>query len=103
MTRRGIIEELLARSEGSSYREAETIVNAIFEAMAAMLERGQRIEVRGFGSFAVKSRRARQGRNPKTGAAVAVEAKRVPFFRAGKELRAEVNGAAQAADTHPDD
>ncbi len=101
MTRRGIIEELLARSEGASYRDAETIVNTIFDAMGAVLARGQRIEIRGFGSFAVKSRRARQGRNPKTGATVAVEAKRVPFFRAGKELRAEINGARQAAETHP--
>lgn len=102
MTRRGLIEELLARSGGSSYRDAETIVNAIFTAMGAVLARGQRIEIRGFGSFAVKSRGARRGRNPKTGAAVAVDAKRVPFFRAGKELRAEVNGAGQTAATHPD-
>ncbi len=101
MTRRGIIEELLARGAGASYRDAETIVNAIFDAMGAELARGQRIEIRGFGSFAVKSRRARQGRNPKTGATVAVEAKRVPFFRAGKELRAEINGARQAAATRP--
>jgi len=58
-----------------------------------VLTRGQRIEIRGFGSFAVKQRRARQGRNPKTGASVSVDAKRIPFFRAGKELRIEVNGA----------
>lgn len=102
MTRRGLIEELLARGGGSSYRDAETVVNAIFEAMGAVLARGQRIEIRGFGSFAVKSRRARRGRNPKTGVAVAVDAKRVPFFRAGKELRAEINGAGPAAETHPD-
>ena len=61
--------------------------------MARVLARGERIEIRGFGSFAVKQRRARQGRNPKTGDVVAVEAKRIPFFRAGKELRVEVNGA----------
>ena len=54
-----------------------------------------RIEIRGFGSFGVKHRRARQGRNPKTGELVEVEAKRIPFFRAGKELRVEVNGAAE--------
>jgi integration host factor subunit beta len=93
MTKRGIIEELLARRPNFSHRQAETIVNAIFDAMSNVLARGQRIEIRGFGSFAVKQRRARQGRNPKTGEVVAVEAKRIPFFRAGKEMRLEVNGS----------
>lgn len=93
MTKRGIVEELLARRQNFSHRQAETIVNAIFDAMSNVLTRGQRIEIRGFGSFAVKQRRARQGRNPKTGEVVAVEAKRIPFFRAGKELRLEVNGS----------
>lgn len=96
MTKRGIIEELLSHRQNVSHREAETIVNAIFDEMAKVLARGNRIEIRGFGSFAVKNRRARQGRNPKTGEVVVVEAKRIPFFRAGKELRIEVNvGAAQ--------
>jgi integration host factor subunit beta len=93
MTKREIIDELLARKATFTYRESETIVNAMFDAMATSLMRGERIEVRGFGSFAVKERRARQGRNPKTGAQVKVDAKRIPFFRAGKELRIEVNGA----------
>jgi len=99
MTKRGLIEELLARRQGVSHRDSETIVNAMFEAMAEALGRGERIEIRGFGSFGVKQRRARQGRNPKTGDAVAVEAKWIPFFRAGKDLRAEVNGAADPAQT----
>ena len=93
MTKRGIIEELLTRHQGFTYRESETIVNAIFDEMAKVLASGNRIEVRGFGSFGVKKRRARQGRNPKTGATVKVDAKRIPFFRAGKELKLEVNGA----------
>ncbi len=97
MTKRELVEELLARRQDFSHRDAETIVNAIFDEMAASLQRGRRIEIRGFGSFAVKQRRARQGRNPKTGGQVAVDAKRVPFFRAGKELRAEINGAAEGA------
>jgi len=97
MTKRGIIEELLARRQGFSHRESETLVNAMFEAMAQMLEQGERIEIRGFGSFGVKQRRARQGRNPRTGELVAVEAKRIPFFRAGKELRVEINDAAETA------
>ena len=99
MTKRGIIEELLSHRQNVSHREAETIVNAIFDEMAKVLARGNRIEIRGFGSFAVKNRRARQGRNPKTGAVVVVEAKRVPFFRAGKELRLEVNGGAAQGGT----
>ncbi|HEY6395156.1 MAG TPA: integration host factor subunit beta, partial [Candidatus Binataceae bacterium] len=96
MTKRGIIEELLARNQNFSHRESETIVNAMFDAMAGVLALGHRIEIRGFGSFAVKDRRARQGRNPKTGAHVKVDAKRIPFFRAGKELRIEINGAEEA-------
>ncbi|HEY6417360.1 MAG TPA: integration host factor subunit beta [Candidatus Binataceae bacterium] len=97
MTKRGIIEELLANHQKFTHRESETIVNAMFDAMAAVLARGERIEIRGFGSFAVKDRRARQGRNPKTGALVKVDAKCIPFFRAGKELRIEVNGAGETA------
>jgi integration host factor subunit beta len=93
MTKRGIIEELLSRNQRFSHRESETIVNAMFDAMASSLARGDRIEIRGFGSFGIKQRRARQGRNPKTGEVVKVDAKRIPFFRAGKELRSEINGA----------
>ncbi len=93
MTKRGIIEELLTRHKNFTQRESETIVNAMFDEMAKALASGARIEIRGFGSFGVKKRRAREGRNPKTGAAVKVEAKRIPFFRAGKELKLEVNGA----------
>lgn len=92
MTKRGIIEELMARRPGFSNRQAETIVNAMFEEMAKVLAHGGRIEIRGFGSFDTKQRRARQGRNPRTGDVVEVASKRVPFFRAGKELRAGLNG-----------
>lgn len=95
MTKREIIEELLARRPRFSHRQAETIVNAVFDAMASVLARGERIELRGFGSFGVKQRCARQGRNPKTGVAVTVDAKCIPFFRAGKELRIEINDAQQ--------
>ena len=93
MTKRGIIEELLARHQRFSHRQSETIVNAMFEEMAGVLAHGGRIEIRGFGSFGVKQRRARQGRNPRTGDMVSVVAKRVPFFRTGKELRVGLNGA----------
>jgi integration host factor subunit beta len=98
MTKRGIIEELLARRPNLALRESEALVNATFDAMAAVLERGDRIEIRGFGSFGVKVRRARQGRNPRTGAVVAVPAKAVAFFRGAKELRSAV-GAITPADS----
>jgi len=74
MTKRGIIDELLARRPNISYRTSETIVNALFDAMVQGLAEGERIEIRGFGSFGVKQRRARHGRNPKTGVPVEVEA-----------------------------
>ena len=90
MTKRGIIEELQARRPNLALRDAEALVNATFDVMADALERGDRIELRGFGSFSVKSRGARQGRNPRTGAVVAVPAKAVPFFRVAKELRSAV-------------
>jgi integration host factor subunit beta len=92
MTKREIIAELLARHPNLAHHESEVMVNALFDAMTEMLQRGERIELRGFGTFGVKDRSAREGRNPKTGASVSVVAKRVPFFRAGKELLREVNG-----------
>lgn len=95
MTKREIIAELLARRSRLSQHEAEAAIHAVFDAMSHALERGERIEIRGFGSFGLKRREARQGRNPKTGAAVHVEAKRILFFRAAKELRIEVNSAAE--------
>src|SRR5260370_25566079 len=101
MTKRGIIEELLARHQKYSHRQSETIVNAMFEEMANVLARGGRIEIPGFGSFGVKQRRARQGRNPRTGDMVAVEAKPGPFFPTGKELRAGRNHAEQEPQTRP--
>ncbi len=102
MTKRGIIEELMARHPNFNHRQASTIVNAMVDAMTDALARGERIEIRGFGSFGVKDRRARQGRNPKTGAQVKVDAKRIPFFRAGKELRLDinVNGAEDEDERH---
>src|SRR5439155_4597219 len=75
-----------------SRRDSEVIINAIFDSMVDALAQGDRIEIRGFGSFVVKHRRARQGRNPKSGALVSVAAKRVPFFKVGKELRLRVDG-----------
>jgi integration host factor subunit beta len=101
MTKRGIVDELLIRHPGISSRESETLVNMMFDAMTRELAAGQRIELRGFGSFGVKRRRARQGRNPKTGAPVEVAARLTPFFRAGKELRVKLNGPAAGESESP--
>jgi integration host factor subunit beta len=75
-------------------RDVERIVATIFEEISAALERGDRVELRGFGAFSVKSRPARTGRNPRTGEPVQVDEKFVPFFKTGKELRERLNGGA---------
>jgi len=92
MTKRGLIEEVVRLYPRYSRRDAEVMVNAVFGSMADALRRNERIEIRGFGSFVVKQRRAREGRNPKTGRTVSVAAKRVPFFKVGKELKLRVDG-----------
>lgn len=73
--------------------DIEAIVGTIFNEITSALARGARVELRGFGAFTVKHRDARTGRNPRTGEAVPVEEKSVPFFKAGKELRERVNAA----------
>jgi integration host factor beta subunit len=94
MTKRDLIDEIVKLYPSYSRRDAEVIVSAVFESMTEALCSGERIEIRGFGSFVVKQRRAREGRNPKTGEIVAVAAKRVPFFKVGKELKQRVDGEA---------
>jgi integration host factor subunit beta len=74
-----------------SSKNAEVVVETVFEEIAVSLERGQRVELRRFGSFGLKQRKARGGRNPKSGESVTVDAKRVMFFKAGKELRERVD------------
>jgi integration host factor subunit beta len=97
MTKRDLIEEVVKQYPQFSRRDAEVMVNSVFESMTDALRRGERIEIRGFGSFVVKPRQARQGRNPKTGDLVAVAAKRVPFFKVGKELKLRVDGKGAGA------
>ena len=88
--------ELVARLQNkyASWRasEVERLSDTVLEQIASALTRGDRVELRGFGAFSVRQRDARQGRNPRTGETVGVKAKRVPFFKAGKELRAKVDG-----------
>jgi integration host factor subunit beta len=92
MTKRDLIEEVAKAYPQFSRRDSEVMVNAVFEAMTDALVRDERIEIRGFGSFVVKHRHAREGRNPKTGELVSVAAKRLPFFKVGKELKLRVDG-----------
>jgi len=91
-----IKSELVARmAEANPHlfqRDVERIVSAIFEEIAAALERGDRVELRGFGAFSVKERPGRVGRNPRTGEKVSVPMKHVPFFKTGKDLRDRLNG-----------
>jgi integration host factor subunit beta len=77
------------------HRDIERIVNAVLDTMIHAMRDGSRVELRGFGAFSVKSRNARMGRNPRTGTSVEVTAKRVPFFKTGKELRERLNQKAQ--------
>ena len=92
VTKRDLIEEVAQRYPRFSRRDAEVMVNTVFDSMTEALARTERIEIRGFGSFIVKQRPAREGRNPRTGAVVDVAAKKVPLFKVGKELRLRVDG-----------
>jgi integration host factor subunit beta len=91
VTRSELIAELANANPHLRAADVETIVGTIFEEISAALSRGERVELRGFGAFTVKRRDARTGRNPRTGEAVPVDEKAVPFFKAGKELRERVN------------
>jgi integration host factor subunit beta len=91
MTKSGLIEEVARRTPHISKKDTEVVVNTIFDSMIEALKQGDRIEIRGFGSFQVKIREAREGRNPKTGEPVHISAKRTPFFKVGKELKEMVD------------
>jgi integration host factor subunit beta len=82
--------ETLAVKKGLTYKKAEEIINTIFEAMTNALLTGNRIEIRGFGSFVVKEYQSYTGRNPKTGESISVKSKKLPFFKVGKELKEKV-------------
>lgn len=88
-----LINVVTDRLKGLSHRDVEIIVNQVFDAMSKSLQTGDRIEIRGFGSFEVRNRKPRIGRNPKTGETVSVIERKVPFFKVGKELRERVDNA----------
>lgn len=91
MTKAKLIENVSQQVSHLTKRQTEMIINTVFNSIRNSLAKGDKIEIRGFGSFKLRNRREREGRNPKTGAQVLVPAKRVPFFKAGKELKEIVN------------
>ncbi len=90
MTKAELVEEV-ARTTELTKKHAELIVNTVFESIVHSLREGEKIELRGFGSFRIRHRGARIGRNPKTGARVDVPPKRIPYFKPGKELKELLN------------
>jgi integration host factor subunit beta len=96
MTKSDLID-VLCETQKLPKGRAELLVHVIFDALEAALKRGERIEIRGFGSFELRSYRGYDGRNPRTGSAVAVRPKRLPFFKVGKELKERVNEGGTAA------
>ena len=91
MLRSELVNRLAEEHPHLPLRRVEQAVDVIFEEISSALVRGDRVELRGFGAFSVRQRDARIGRNPRTGETVHVPAKRVPFFKAGKELRMRIN------------
>ncbi|CRK75923.1 MULTISPECIES: integration host factor subunit beta [Nereida] len=91
MIRSELIQKIADENPHLYQRDVEKIVNTIFEEIIDAMSRGDRVELRGFGAFSVKKRDARQGRNPRTGEAVSVDEKHVPFFKTGKLLRERLN------------
>ena len=90
MTKAALVEEV-ARAADLTKKHSEVIVDAVFESIVNALQRGEKIELRGFGSFRLRRREPRKGRNPKTGDRVDVPSKRVPYFKPGKELKELIN------------
>lgn len=85
--------ETLAERKGISYKKSEEIVNTIFDSLSEAMLAGDRIEIRGFGSFVINEYKSYTGRNPKTGESIDVKPKKLPFFKVGKELKERVAGA----------
>lgn len=92
MTKAELVEDVAEAAELTK-KDAERLVEIVFESIIETLNQGEKIELRGFGSFRVRERGARRGRNPKTGDPVSIPAKRVPYFKPGKELKELINGS----------
>lgn len=91
MTKSELIEKLSDDHELLNKKDAEMVVNLIFNGIGSALSHGDRVEIRGFGSFSVRQRNAREARNPKSGELVKIPSRRTPFFKTGKELRGRVD------------
>ena len=100
VTKADLVEEVI-RATDLPRKESEAIVETIFDSIIQALQTGDKIEIRGFGSFRTRQRRGRVGRNPKTGAKVEVPPKRIPFFKPSKELKDFVNGQTAAEPSKP--
>jgi integration host factor subunit beta len=96
MTKSDLID-VLCETQKIPKGRAELLVQVVFESMEGALKRGERIEIRGFGSFELRSYRPYEGRNPRTGVRVSVQPKRLPFFKVGKELKERVNSGRKPA------
>ena len=92
MTRSELITRIAQQNPHLYHRDVERIVATVFDEIINALGNGNRVELRGFGAFSIKKRNARVGRNPRTGESVMVDAKSVPFFKTGKQLRDRLNG-----------
>jgi len=92
MTKSELVQEMMQKAAHVSQKEMAVIVDTIFDSMTDALRRGGRIELRGFGTFEVRVRKPRMGRNPKSGTKVPLGTRKVPFFKAGKELKEKLNG-----------
>ena len=97
MTKAELIEEVSKVSDLTK-KHSEVIVDTVFKSIISALHRGDKIELRGFGSFRIRQRESRKGRNPKTGVKVDVPAKKVPYFKPGKELKELINREEPAAE-----
>lgn len=91
MTKSELIDKIAEANGFLNRKESELVVNIIFDSMSDALKDGDKVEIRGFGSFTVREREAREARNPKNGDLVKIPAKKTPFFKTGKELKERVN------------
>jgi integration host factor beta subunit len=93
MTKSELVEKIVEANKLLTRKESEMVVNIVFDSMCEALKQGEKVEIRGFGSFTIREREAREARNPKSGEVVRIPAKKTPFFKTGKELRERVNNS----------
>jgi integration host factor subunit beta len=101
MIKSELVQKLADENPNLLHREVERLVSVVFDEISGALQRGDRVELRGFGAFSVKHRPSRVGRNPRTGEPVPINEKFSPFFKPGKELRDRLNGGAKPPATKP--